>query len=141
MQSRFGWSETQKGAVLAAFYVGYLPLMIASGAIANRYGGRIVLGAAVLWWSVFTALTPAAALVSFPALLIARGALGLGEAAVFPASFNLIGTRIPVALRSRAVALVTSSAALGTVFALFASGWMVRAYGWPAPFYAFGAVG
>lgn len=39
------------------------------------------------------------------------------------------------------MALVTSSAALGTVFALFASGWMVRAYGWPAPFYAFGAVG
>ena len=141
MQQRFGWSETQKGSVLAAFYVGYLPLMIASGAIANRYGGRIVLGVAVLWWSVFTALTPAAALVSLPALLMARGALGLGEAAVFPASFNLIGAHIPGALRSRAVAWVTSSAALGTVFALFASGWMVRAYGWPVPFYAFGAVG
>jgi MFS transporter, ACS family, solute carrier family 17 (sodium-dependent inorganic phosphate cotransporter), other len=141
MQSRFGWSETQKGAVLAAFYAGYLPLMIASGAIANRYGGRVVLGAAVIWWSAFTALTPAAALMSFSALLTARGALGLGEAAVFPASFNLIGTRIPVVLRSRAVALVTSSAALGTVFALFASGWMVRAYGWPAPFYCFGALG
>jgi ACS family sodium-dependent inorganic phosphate cotransporter len=141
MQSRFGWSETQKGAVLAAFYVGYLPLMIASGAIANRHGGRIVLGAAVLWWSAFTALTPVAALVSFPALLMARGALGLGEAAVFPASFNLIGARVPQASRTRAVALVTSSAALGTVFALFVSGWMVRAYGWPAPFYAFGAVG
>jgi MFS transporter, ACS family, solute carrier family 17 (sodium-dependent inorganic phosphate cotransporter), other len=141
MQSRFGWSETQKGAVLAAFYAGYLPLMIASGAIANRYGGRIVLGAAVIWWSAFTALTPMAALMSFPALLAARAALGLGEAAVFPASFNLIGTRVPYALRSRAVALVTSGTALGTVLALFASGWMVRMYGWPAPFYSFGAVG
>ena len=42
-----------------------IAFMAASGALANRYGGKIVLGAAVLWWSIFTALTPPAALVSF----------------------------------------------------------------------------
>jgi ACS family sodium-dependent inorganic phosphate cotransporter len=141
MQTQFGWNEKQKGLVLAAFFVGYLPLMIASGALANRYGGRIVLGIAVLWWSLFTALTPAAALVSLPTLLMARIALGLGEAAVFPASFNVIGRWVPGVYRSRAVALVTSSAALGTVFALFVSGGLVRRYGWPMPFYLFGAAG
>jgi ACS family sodium-dependent inorganic phosphate cotransporter len=141
MQQQFGWNETQKGLVLSAFFIGYLPLMVVSGALANRHGGRIVLGAAVLWWSLFTALTPPAALISMPALLGARVALGLGEAAVYPAAFNMIGRWVPPPHRSRAVALMTSGAALGTVVALPLSGALVHGYGWPAPFYAFGAVG
>jgi ACS family sodium-dependent inorganic phosphate cotransporter len=141
MQAQFGWDETKKGLVLSAFFIGYLPLMVASGTLANRYGGRIVLGAAVVWWSLFTALTPPAALISLPALLCARVALGLGEAAVYPASFNMIGRWVPPLHRSRAVAVMTSGSALGTVFALPASGWLVRDYGWPTPFYAFGVAG
>jgi len=141
MQAEFGWSETHKGAVLCAFYIGYLPVMIALGAVSNRFGGRAVLGCAVIWWSAFTALTPFAAFICLPALLIARSAIGLGEAAVFPASFTLIGRHIPAEYRSRAVTLVTSSTALGTVFALFVSGWLIRFYGWPMPFYAFAVIG
>jgi ACS family sodium-dependent inorganic phosphate cotransporter len=141
MQAQFGWSDTQKGFVLSAFFIGYLPLMIASGALVNRYGGRIILGIAVIWWSTFTALTPRAALLSLPALVIARVALGLGEAAVFPACFNMIAHWVPSASRSRAVALVTSSGALGTVIALPVSGWLVRDYGWGMPFYSFGLAG
>jgi MFS transporter, ACS family, solute carrier family 17 (sodium-dependent inorganic phosphate cotransporter), other len=141
MQTQFGWNETQKGLVLSSFFIGYLPLMVASGALANRYGGKTVLGLAVIWWSLFTALTPPAALISLPALVCARVALGLGEAAVYPASFNMIGRWVPALHRSRAVALMTSGAALGTVFALPVSGWLVRDYGWPLPFYAFGAAG
>ena len=58
MQQAFGWSETTKGWVLSSFFIGYLLFMAASGVLANRFGGRKVLGAAVLWWSAFTALTP-----------------------------------------------------------------------------------
>jgi MFS transporter, ACS family, solute carrier family 17 (sodium-dependent inorganic phosphate cotransporter), other len=141
MQAQFGWNETQKGLVLSSFFIGYLPLMIASGTLANRYGGRIVLGLAVIWWSLFTALAPPAALISLPALLCARIALGLGEAAVYPAAFNMIGRWVPPLNRSRACALMTSGGALGTVFALPASGWLVHDYGWPMPFYVFGVVG
>ena len=141
MQAEFGWTETAKGWVLSAFFVGYLAFMAASGALANRYGGKIVLGAAVLWWSLFTALTPPAALVSFSALISARIALGLGEAAVFPASVNMIGRWVPPPNRSRAIALFTSALSIGTMFSLPITGWLVRDYGWPVPFYAFGAVG
>jgi MFS family permease len=59
MQQDLGWTETDKGIVLSAFFIGYLLLMAASGALANRYGG----------W--------------------------LGEAAVFPASMNLIARWVP----------------------------------------------
>jgi MFS transporter, ACS family, solute carrier family 17 (sodium-dependent inorganic phosphate cotransporter), other len=141
MQAQFGWDETQKGLVFSAFFVGYLLMMTASGALAHRFGGWIVLGVAVVWWSLFTALTPPAALISLPALVVARIALGLGEAAVFPASINLIGSWVPPEQRSRAVAMVASSLYLGTVAALPATGWLVRSYGWPSPFYIFGAIG
>src|SRR3954470_23165666 len=80
MQGQFGWTETVKGWVLSSFFIGYLAFMAARGALANRCGGKIVLGVAVLWWSVFTALTPPAALLSLPALIAARIALGIGEA-------------------------------------------------------------
>ena len=141
MQHQLGWSETQKGLVLSAFFVGYLLMMVASGALANRFGGRIILGAAVIWWSLFTALTPPAALLSLPALLLARIGLGLGEAAVFPASINMIGRWVPTGARSRAVTLLTSSIHLGTVFALPVTGWLIHQYDWPLPFYLFGAAG
>ena len=141
MQEQFNWTETTKGYVLSSFFVGYILLMVVSGALANRFGGWIVLGAAVLWWSLFTALTPPAALISLPVLVAARIALGLGEAAVFPASINMIGRWVPVESRSRAVALFTSGLSLGTMVSLPLTGWLVRDFGWPVPFYLFGAAG
>lgn len=141
MQEQFGWDETTKGYVLSAFFVGYMALMAVSGALANRYGGRMVLGIAVLWWSLFTALTPPAALMGFGALITARIALGLGEAAVFPASINMIGRWVPKAHRSRAVALFTSCLSIGTMISLPVTGWLILDFGWPMPFYIFGAFG
>jgi MFS transporter, ACS family, solute carrier family 17 (sodium-dependent inorganic phosphate cotransporter), other len=141
MKEQFGWSETTKGFVLSSFFIGYLLLQVASGTLANRFGGKLVLGVAVIWWSLFTVLTPAAALVSLPALIAARIALGLGEAAVFPASINMVARWVPPEHRSRAVALFTSGLSIGTVFALPVTGWLVKSYGWPMPFYAFGVLG
>ncbi len=141
MQAEYGWTETTKGYVLSSFFVGYLALMVVSGALANKYGGRIVLGVAVLWWSLFTALTPPAAALGFGALIAARIALGLGEAAVFPASINMVGRWVPVESRSRAVALFTSGLSIGTMVSLPATGRLINDFGWPMPFYVFGAVG
>jgi ACS family sodium-dependent inorganic phosphate cotransporter len=138
MKDQFGWTETTKGLVLSSFFVGYLMLQVVSGTLANRYGGKVVLGIAVLWWSLFTMLTPPAAALSLGALIGARIALGLGEAAVFPASINMIERWVPVTSRSRAVAFVASGLAMGTVVSLPVTGWLIREYGWPMPFYVFG---
>ena len=141
MQAQLGWSETQKGLVLSSFFIGYLLLMLVSSALANRFGGKVVLGFAVVWWSTFTALTPSTALMSLPALVLARIGLGMGEAAVFPACINMIGRWVPPMQRSSAVALVTSAAPLSTVIALPMTGWLIHGYGWPVPFYLFGVIG
>ena len=57
MKEDLGWSQTEKGFVLSSFFIGYMALMFASGWLATRFGGKRVLGAAVLAWSVFTLLT------------------------------------------------------------------------------------
>src|SRR3569833_660936 len=141
MQEQFHWTETTKGYVLSSFFVGYLAMMAASGALANRFGGRVVLGGAVIWWSLFTALTPPAASMSFAALIAARIALGAGEAAVFPASINMVARWVPHEHRSRATALFSTGLSIGTMISLPMTGWMAREYGWPVPFYVFGAMG
>ncbi len=141
MQDEFGWSETTKGWVLSSFFIGYMLFMAPSGWIANRIGGKFVLGVAVLWWSVFTILTPGAAFISLPILIATRIAMGLGEAAMFPAAYNLYGRWIPADERSRAVALLVGGIPIGTLFALTATGWIVDRFGWPSVFYLFGAAG
>jgi MFS transporter, ACS family, solute carrier family 17 (sodium-dependent inorganic phosphate cotransporter), other len=140
MQERLGWSETVKGLVLSSFFIGYMLFQIPSGYLANRFGGKLVLGIAVAWWSVFTIITPFAAL-SLPLLIAVRIGMGLGEAAMFPAAYNLFGRWIPPVERSRSVALLLSGVPIGTVFALLTSGWIVTHYGWPSVFYIFGAAG
>ena len=141
MQEELGWSNETKGRVLSAFFFGYMLFMVPSGWISNRLGGKVVLGIAVVWWSVFTMLTPMAALLGLPMLLAARILMGMGEAATFPAAYTLYGRWVPKTERSRAVALLIGGIPLGTLFALTTTGWLINAYGWPIVFYLFGASG
>jgi ACS family sodium-dependent inorganic phosphate cotransporter len=141
MREQFGWSQTQKGLVLSAFFVGYLFFMFASGLLAARFGGKRVLGGSVLAWSIFTLLTPPAAMVSIAMLIAARIGMGMGEAAMFPAAYELFGHWTPASERARAVARVLSGIAIGTVIGLMGSGWLVGHYGWPMAFYVFGVLG
>ena len=63
MKEQFKWTETTKGFVLTSFFIGYILLQVVSGSLANWYGGKIVLGVALLLWSLFPMLTPPAALL------------------------------------------------------------------------------
>jgi len=54
-------------------------LQIAGGIWADTVGGKQVLGFGVIWWSVATALTPIAAKLGLPFLLVARAFMGIGE--------------------------------------------------------------
>lgn len=141
MREHFGWSQTEKGLVLSAFFVGYLSFMFIAGLLSARYGGKRVLGYSVLAWSIVTLLTPGAAMISIAALIAARIGMGVGEAAMFPAAYELFGRWVPEGERSRAVGRVLSGTAIGMIIGLTASGWLVGRYGWPMAFYAFGACG
>lgn len=141
MGEELHWTQTTKGVVLSSFFVGYMLFMVASGWLAMRFGGKRVLAIAVVWWSAFTLLTPLAASISTTALIGARVALGLGEAAIFPATYEMLSRWAPLQERTRAIARLLSGIPLGQVLGLTMTGWIVAIYGWPMAFYAFGAVG
>lgn len=141
MQKEFGWSDSDKGLVLSSFFVGYLIMQILGGIVSNRFGGRNTFLLAVVLWSLFTGLTPAAAYWSFGAVVFARFMLGFGEGAAYPAAYNLIHSWMPVTERSRSIGLMTAAGAAGTVFALLTVGSIIEARGWPSVFYLFGSLG
>ena len=67
--------------------------------------------------------------------------MGLGEAAVFPAGYELYGRWIPPLERTRAVARFLSGISLGTLIGLMVTGWIIAHYDWHVAFYFFGVVG
>ena len=58
MQKQFDWSESQVGIIMGSFYFGYMITMILGGYLADKYGGKKVLGYGLLIWSFFTIITP-----------------------------------------------------------------------------------
>src|SRR5688572_9998242 len=105
MAREFGWGPERQGTILSAFFVGYMLTQILGGRLADRYGGKVVLGAGVILWSLFTLATPLAASLGLGALILARVGLGLGEGVAFPSVYSLIGRWIPIGERARAIAL------------------------------------
>ena len=141
MQQELGWSDTGKGLVFSAFFLGYFVMQIGSGILSQVYGGRNVLLFAVLLWSLFTVLTPPAAYASFAILIFARFMLGIGEGAAYPAAYNLVYAWMKPGEISRSISLTTAASTLGTVFAFLVAGKLIGLYGWPWVFYFFGSLG
>lgn len=141
MQKDFGWTDSEKGLVLSSFFLGYLIMQIMGGILSNRFGGRIVLLWAVVFWSLFTLLTPVVAMISFQLLIVVRFMLGVGEGGSIPAAYGLIHERMPIRERSRAISVMMASVSMGAIIALAVSGPIIEAYGWPTLFYFFGAIG
>lgn len=141
MAKHFGWTDTERGIVLSSFFIGYLVTQVMGGSLAARFGGKAVLGFGVLWWSLFTLLTPLSAMASFPALIAARILMGVGEGVAFPATYNLLGRWVPPQEITRAASFNLSAIPLGTLFAVTTTPFISLAFGWEAVFYSFGALG
>ncbi|PNP96701.1 ACS family MFS transporter [Sphingobium sp. SA916] len=141
MAEEFGWSNTERGWVLSAFFGGYLVAQIPGGWITNRFGGRLVMGISLLWWSLMTMVTPLAAFGSVALLIVTRIAMGVGEAAVTSCIYNLASRWLLPHERSRAMTVMIGGIPMGTLIALLTSTWLIQTWSWPAMFYAFGLLG
>jgi MFS family permease len=132
-----------EGLLLASFFCGYILTQVPGGWAAQVWGGRRVLAAGSVIWSVCTFLIPLAAAGGFWWILMLRVGLGIGEGVCFPAIHVMISRWVPDKEKSRAVALVTAGAYLGNVVALGVSGGLINSphFGWRWAFYVFGLFG
>lgn len=67
--------------------------------------------------------------------------LVLLQGVAMPAMNNILSKWIPVAERSRSLALVYSGMYLGSVTGLAFSPFLIHQYGWPSVFFSFGSLG
>ncbi|KAL0339432.1 UNVERIFIED_CONTAM: Ascorbate transporter, chloroplastic [Sesamum angustifolium] len=141
MSKEFNWNSATVGLIQSSFFWGYLLTQIVGGIWADKIGGKLVLGFGVVWWSIATILTPIAARIGLPFLLVMRAFMGIGEGVAMPAMNNLLSKWIPVSERSRSLALVYSGMYLGSVTGLAFSPILIHKFGWPSVFYSFGSLG
>merc|ERR1719161_2536514 len=108
MSQQYGWDPPAVGLIQGALFWGYAASQVPGGFLATRFGGKRVILAAALLWSVMTLAAPLAASTSTEALVASRVLVGLGEGLVPPAGARVIATWMPEAERSRAVAIFGS---------------------------------
>ena len=100
-----------------------------------------VLGLGVLFWSLFTILTPAAAALGLTMLLGCRFLMGVAEAVTWPSIYSLYSRWIHPDRRASAVGLMNSGIAGGSVIALICTPWLISVWSWQGAFYLYGALG
>src|SRR5260370_36491288 len=89
----FGLDKITMGWSVSAYNWAYAIFQVPGGFLADRYGPRLILGAALAWWSLFTAATGASFNVF--SLTVTSFLFGVGEAAAVPARSRAVVRWLP----------------------------------------------
>ncbi|MEM5422255.1 MFS transporter [Paraburkholderia ferrariae] len=139
IQSEFHLDAMQMGIVMSAFFWSYALLQLPAGLLADRLGQKKVLGFAVLWWSLATAMTGLAS--GFRSLVALRVALGVGEAGAYPSNAGIATRWFPRKERATVAGIFDSGSKLGGAIALPLIAWMLAAFDWKMTFVLTGLLG
>jgi MFS family permease len=135
----YSLSSVQLGYLFSSFLWTYLVCLIPVGMAVDRWGARSVTAGSLALWSVAGALTGFAG--TYSGLFASRLALGVGEAASYPAGGRVVREWAPRSERGIAAALLNSGAYAGLAVGAPVVGWIVTVFGWKESFYITGAVG
>jgi predicted MFS family arabinose efflux permease len=140
LKREFGVSDTWLGLASGPFFALFFfaaGLPIAHWA--DRGVRRSILALGLFAWSALTLVSGLAA--SFAQLLVARLAIGVGEAAGTPTAHALISDYYPPQRRAGALAIYTAGASTGVFVAYLVGGWIQELWGWRGVFFCLGAPG
>jgi len=130
--AELGLSKEQWSWILAAFAFGYALFQTPSGALVDKLGGRKVLTAVVVAWSLFTGLTAAA--WNFVSMLAIRFLFGAGEAGAFPGMARVVYSWIPVQERGTVKGINFSGSRIGAALAMPIVATLIAWVGWKTAF-------
>ncbi|HET7083420.1 MAG TPA: MFS transporter [Rhizomicrobium sp.] len=139
IRHELGLNAAVMGVVLGAFFWTYAVMQMPFGWFADRVGTRIALAAAVVWWSISTALTATAR--SLGALTTWRLLLGVGEAGAYPSGAKLNVTWFPRSERAIAASIFDSGSRIGAALSLPLVAWLIGSFGWRTSFAVTGLLG
>jgi MFS family permease len=116
------WADARMSYVLGAFFLTYALFQIPIGALADRYGARVVLTASFAAWSLVTAATGLAE--SFAVLLAVRLLLGITESGAYPAAAGLVKRWARPEERGRFSSVVALGGRIGGFIAPLLTAWL-----------------
>lgn len=148
MMPAYGLTDQDMGYIFSAFVFGYALCQIPGGWLGDRWGARIVLAGALIWWSFFTALTAVAATLPFAAmigtvgaLIVVRFLLGVGEAVALPNFNRAVADWILPAQRGLGIGIAIGGIGVGAAITPPLASWVMVNYHWQTVFYLSALVG
>ena len=148
MMPSLGLTDLQMGQIFSAFVLGYALFQIPGGWLGDRWGPRRVLTFAVVWWSIFTALTaiaPTLPLAHFlgimGSLMVVRFLIGIGEAAALPNFNRAVANWHPPQERGLGIGITIGGIGIGSALTPPVTAWIMVNFGWQTAFYAAGLLG
>lgn len=140
VRGEMGLSIAQMGLLLSAFAWAYAFCQLPGGALVDRIGPRRLLGWALIAWSIAQAAVGFVG--SMAQFVVARVALGVGEAPTFTSALRVIREWHNARDRSVPTAICCASpATIAPVIAPPLLTWLMLAFGWRWMFVILGVVG
>jgi ACS family hexuronate transporter-like MFS transporter len=139
LQKTIGWNEQEYGYITSAFQAAYAIGLLAAGWAMDKLGTRRGFSLAVTIWSLAGMAT--AMVHSALGFGIARFALGIGEAANFPASVKTVAEWFPKKERALSTGIFNAGSNVGVIIASLIVVPITLTLGWQWAFIITGALG
>lgn len=138
LERELGWNEADFGWIVSAFQLAYACMMPVAGRVIDWLGTRVGYAVAVMVWSA--ASMSHALARSAVEFAVARFALGMGEAANFPAAVKTVADWFPERERALATGIFNSGSNIGAVVAPLMVPVIATHFGWRASFLVTGSL-
>ncbi len=132
-------NDEQLGFLGSAFLLSYLATSPLFGYLGDRFSRTRLMGLGVAVWSFATAGAGLAR--SYVHMLVARGAVGVGEASYASISPALLSDYYPKERRGRVFAIFYLAIPVGSAVGYLLGGVLEQHFGWRAAFFAVGLPG
>jgi len=139
LQHNLGWNEIDYSNLVFVFQAAYAAGMVLMGRLVDRLGTRLGYAVAMIFWSLASMAHAIGS--SFGSFIIARAALGFGEAGVFPASIKAVAEWFPKKERALATGVFNAGTNFGAIITPLVVPWITIRWGWRWAFVATGSVG
>ena len=139
IQDELGIPVAKMGLLLSAFLWAYAIAQLPVGGLIDRFGPRRLLGLGLFSWSV--AQAAGGLVTSFGVFIVARFALGVGEAPLFPGGARVVRDWFGIRQRGFATGLCQSASSLGNFIAVPLLTFLILRFSWRWMFLIVGAAG
>jgi len=124
---------TKTGALGSAFLITYMISAPILGFLADRFSRWVIIGTAVILWSLATGASGLAA--TFAMLFATRICVGIGEGGYGPAAPTILADLYPIETRGRVMALFCAAIPVGSALGYVIGGAIGAHWGWRWAFY------